>query len=992
MLSGESAGASSNGLDLAGGVDTVLAINIDGFSGDGLKVESNDNTIQSCVVGMDATGTVAVGNGVGILITGASNLIGTDGQGGAEDSLQGNEFSGNLGEGVWISGADATGNVFGGNWIGLSFIGTPLGNGGQGVLIDGGASGNWVGVNSVRGSENALQLNVISGNTGDGVEITGLDTTDNVVAGDYIGTDPSGTQPVPNYAGVEIDGGASGNLIGSSGDNAVDDALERNIISGNLFTGVWITGGDTEHNVVAGNYIGTTLTGDTALGNGSTYVGVGDDDLNGGVLIDGGASDNLIGTNGQSADDAGERNVISGNVFTGIILSGTSGNVVAGNYLGTTASGEGALGNGTYGDGVDIVNGSSGNWIGVNSPAGPGTENADQGNLISGTNPNNGWGVWIDPTSSGNVIAGNLIGTDASGTNALRNSSGIWINGPSNLVGTTGQDGADDPIERNVISGNTQFGVVITGTSATGNVIAGNYMGTTANGDASLANQGDGVVITAGADNNWIGVNPVSGGPGNADQRDVISGNQDEGISIQGSTGNVVAGDYIGTNGAGNAALGNGIDGVDIRADATNNWIGVNPVDGAESALQGNVISGNSSSGIYVDPASSGTVIAGNFIGTDAAGLTAIPNQWGVYLQGSSNRVGTSGQNGAADALERNVIPGNSSQGIVLDGSAATGYVIAGNLIGTKSTGEGALANSGDGIHIQNSADNNWIGLNPVSGGPENADQGNLISANGLAGVYLDPTSSGNVIAGDFIGIDSNGQNAFGNGTSGVVNDGMQTTISDCTIAGDTSGSGIDNSGTLTVTDSTISDNASNDAGGGISNSGTLTVADSTISDNSARRNGSGGINNSGTATITDSTISDNSAGFGGGISNEGELTAENCTFDDDLASLAIRPGGVGEERSTTRAPLRPPSSDEVARLQFHGQRRRQHRGRHIEHGDRLDFRAAPSGTTRLVRRRWRHLRIRWRAHDHQQHDCRQQRLWPGRRHPRSQGYAHRRQ
>ncbi len=142
---------------------------------------------------------------------------------------------------------------------------------GEGVLIDNGASDNWVGVNSVAGpgTENALQRNVISGNTSDGVEISGTGTTGNIVAGNYIGTNATGTAAVANYAGVEIDSGASGNLIGASGSSAVDDALERNIISGNLFAGVWITGTGTDQNVVAGNYIGTDVTGNSAVGNAS---------------------------------------------------------------------------------------------------------------------------------------------------------------------------------------------------------------------------------------------------------------------------------------------------------------------------------------------------------------------------------------------------------------------------------------------------------------------------------------------------------------------------------------------------------------------------------------------------------------------------------------------------------------------------------------------------------------------------------------------------
>ena len=166
----------------------------------------------------------------------------------------------------------------------------------------------------------------------------------------------------------------------------------------------------------------------------------------------------------------------------------------------------------------------------MNSASGPGTENADQGNLISGTNPNNGWGVWIDPASSGNVIAGNLMGTDASGQNSLHNAVGIYIQGSSNLVGTTGQDGADGFSRAQRHFWEQPQGVVITGATATGNVIAGNYIGTNLKGTAAIANNGDGVEIAGGASNNTIGGPAATPGTGAGN---LISGNSGNGVEIR---------------------------------------------------------------------------------------------------------------------------------------------------------------------------------------------------------------------------------------------------------------------------------------------------------------------------------------------------------------------------------------------------------------------------------------------------------------------------
>ena len=142
--------------------------------------------------------------------------------------------------------------------------------------------------------------------------------------------------------------------IGSSGAGA-GDAAERNIISGNSFAGVWMTGTGTDNNAVAGNYIGTNVTGTIALGNGSVFQFSGEGDVDGGVLIDDGASDNLIGTSGHSADDAGQRKsspAVAAMASTSTAAEPT-GNVVAGNFIGTDAAGTAGLG--SVGDGVVVT-------------------------------------------------------------------------------------------------------------------------------------------------------------------------------------------------------------------------------------------------------------------------------------------------------------------------------------------------------------------------------------------------------------------------------------------------------------------------------------------------------------------------------------------------------------------------------------------------------------------------------------------------------------
>ncbi len=161
---------------------------------------------------------------------------------------------------------------------------------------------------------------------GAGIHINGTGTTSNWIYGNFLGTDPTGTRAEPNEYGVEIDGGASNNLIGTNGDG-VNDTAERNLISGNDQDGVWINGQGTDGNGVAGNFIGTDIAGAIALGNGdgvtlSEYFA----NINvGGVVIAGGASGNRIGTDGRSVDDTGERNLISGN--QSLTLGGGGGRI-----------------------------------------------------------------------------------------------------------------------------------------------------------------------------------------------------------------------------------------------------------------------------------------------------------------------------------------------------------------------------------------------------------------------------------------------------------------------------------------------------------------------------------------------------------------------------------------------------------------------------------------------------------------------------------------
>ena len=151
-----------------------------------------------------------------------------------------------------------------------------------------------------------------------------------------------------------------------------------------------------------------------------------------------------------------------------------------------------------------------------------------------------------------------------------------------------------------------------------------------------------------------------------------------------------------------------------------------------------------------------------------------------------------------------------------------------------------------------------------------------------------------------------------GNNSSAVllVAAGVTASISGITIEDGLgrTGGGVDNAGTLTVTDSTVADNSSSDGGGGLWNGGTLTVTDSTVSGNSTYRAGGGGIeNDQGAVTITGSTLSADNAyngGItvgGGGIENvDGTVTATDTTFSQNIADYNGGGGGLFNDNGTT--------------------------------------------------------------------------------------------
>lgn len=376
------------------------------------------------------------------------------------------------------------------------------------------------------------------------------------------------------------------------------------------------------------------------------------------------------------------------------------------------------------------------------------------------------WAIEISgAAASGNVIVGSYLGTD--GAVAVDAANGVVIDGASNnRIGTDG-DGVNDAAERNIISGNSGNGVRIIGSSATGNIVAGNFIGTDATGTVALGNLGQAGVQLISASNNRIGTD--GNGMGDLAERNIISGNKGAGVSMSGS-GNVVAGNFIGTDVTGTVALGNAtfndVFSSGIFLSGNNHRIGTDG-NGVADEAERNVISGNNFRGITINGGNS-TIIAGNYIGTNAMGTSPLGNvSLGVFVSsGIDNRIGTDG-NGIADISERNIISGNTGGGILVQNSSTVGTIVAGNFIGTDATGTAALPNGQAGVAVGSGASNTLIGTD-ADGVADDAER-NVISGNADAGVSASPNT---VVAGNFIGTDVTGTvalgNRFGVGTTGA--------------------------------------------------------------------------------------------------------------------------------------------------------------------------------------------------------------------------------
>jgi len=392
-----------------------------------------------------------------------------------------------------------------------------------------------------------------SGQTASGEEGIEAGGVQDYVEGNFFGTDPTGKVAAPNRIGVFVDGGpgfgstAGGNIIGGTTPQA------RNILSGNNNSGILFLSTAYEGQL-QGNFIGLNATGKAIVFNpqesdrSNTFDGVG---LNGATVTIGGTlhgTGNVIAGNGTNVD------------INDLTEGGQATNsIVQGNLIGTDVTGTAAIPNQGYG--VSILHNPTNMLVGGTTPA---ARNVISGNLE---------GVYIFDNSFYNLVQGNYIGTDITGSKAVPNVDQGLITGSTDsnkiaagdttIGGTVAESG-------NVISGNGADGIQISGTSngpngtlqaLQGNLIQGNFIGTDATGKNPVANRGAGIDLISSATNNIIGGSQPGSG-------NLVAYNKGGGILIDPGTAN--AGEGNGNVTIANMILSNGGSGVRVNSGTGN--------------------------------------------------------------------------------------------------------------------------------------------------------------------------------------------------------------------------------------------------------------------------------------------------------------------------------------------------------------------------------------------------------------------------------------
>ncbi len=677
-LNGVGAGAGADGLKIAANNTVVRALIINRFLGDGIEITNGaNNVVEGCYIGLSRTGASDQGNSLnGILLTNAANNI----IGGLGANSR-NFIAGNIQSGVHLGGAAATNNALLGNFIGLGTNNAAVANRQDGVRVN-------ASLNRIGGSA-AGARNVISGNAGDGIEVTAAGNG-TVVLGNHLGVDPTGLLDRGNSAnGVLVSAGEV--IIGGVNPG------EGNLISGNSSAGIEFTGISATNNLVRGNIIGANVTGTAGLPNAN------------GVSITTSSSRNIIG-----GLLTGEANLIAFNAADGINVATGTNNTFRGNSIFSNV-----------GSGIDLGSGGiAANDLGdadtganqlQNFPVLTGATNSPAGTTVAGTlnsRPNTTYlvdfyvSIFPDALGSGEgqtyLGTTNLITDGAGNAGFLARFPAIALAGRHISATATDPAGNTSEFATNVLTVIQQAGqtftVVNTNDSGPGSFRQAIM---NVNNVASVGDRIEFAITNVGKT-----IYPASPLPTLADPV-TIDGYTQPGAAVNVSTTGFSGSLPVRLSGG---SAGSGASGLVVA--------------GGNSVIRGLMITEFIGHGVEISGAS-GNGIEGCIIGLDAAGVDRGNSGNGVYVTDSSNNL-----IGGTNAAARNVISGNNSGGIELVGDRAWNNRVLNNLIGSDQTGALARGNAGDGVLILSGSRSNRVG-------GVFANEANLIANNSGNGVRI---------------------------------------------------------------------------------------------------------------------------------------------------------------------------------------------------------------------------------------------------------------
>ena len=511
------------------------------------------------------------------------------------------------------------------------------------------------------------------------------------VAGNYIGTDPTGLIDLGNAGpGITWQYGTTDTFDAKIGGLSPAD---RNLISGNEDAGSYPSNGWT----FQGNFIGVDATGLVAMGNSTAGA-------SGGISADN-CTDVTVG-----GDKPGAINVISGNNSHGVAPDFTQNTTIAGNYIGVGADGTTSLPNG--GAGIVLTNS-------TNALIGGSTEGS--GNTIANSTLQ---GVYLGTGNDGVVVAGNTVSSNTTGGIYTQGGVNITIGGTTstiaNTVDSNGSDGINTFESSNVLIG--------------GNTINSNSnIGVLVNGSTNVT-----VDENAVNDNASHGIALHNSSTFAAVQNNTIENNGSNGIDVYNLVSDsTIEGNFINKNSNNGLQIDNGI----------------NIVVGGTAEGSSNTVSSNAGDGIYIYNFSSNISLEANQIVSNGSRGVYVNNSsiidFGTDNANSGNTVENNGSEGVLVStsisvkLRNSVVTNNADSGVIIMFSNAT--AISGGAIESNANVGVQVADSNDVVISNVTISQNQSTGALIQNSPGAIITGSTITSNNSDGIYFEGSDSGTV-------------------------------------------------------------------------------------------------------------------------------------------------------------------------------------------------------------------------------------------------------